>query len=194
MESALSSLETYGYIFIFFYSLGGGFVALAAAGVLASIDKINLAIAIPIAIIANFIGDMLLFYLARYNKSDVLKYVKKHRRKLALSHILMKRQGSKIIIFQKFIYGLKTLIPIAVGFTKFSLAKFVALNIFASIVWGLAVGLGSFFAGDSIIKAFSFAKENPIIMPLIAITIIALAWIYLEKATAKKIDKSINKK
>ncbi len=189
MEDTLSSLATYGYIFIFFYSLGGGFVALAGAGVLASSGKLDLGIAIPIAIVSNFLGDMLLFYFARYNKKDIMRYIKKHRRKLALSHLLMKRQGSKIILIQKFIYGLKTLIPVAIGFTKYPLLKFTIINFFSAIVWALVVGFGSYFAGEFFMSAFDFAKDNPYIMPIIAITIISLAWFYLERITSKKISK-----
>lgn len=189
MEETLTSLATYGYIFLFFYSFGGGFVALAAAGVLASTGKMDLYIAIPLAMTSNFLGDAMLFYFSKYNKRDMMKYFRKHRRKLALSHILMKKHGSKIIVIQKFIYGLKTLIPIAIGFTKYPTLKFIVINFFASILWGLVVGLGSYYAGGFFINLFNFAKENPFIMPIIAITIIALAWLYMEKITSKKIVK-----
>lgn len=190
MEETLTSLATYGYIFLFFYSFGGGFVALAAAGVLASTGKMELYIAIPLAMTSNFLGDTLLFYFSKYNKRDMMKYFRKHRRKLALSHILMKKHGPKIIVIQKFIYGLKTLIPIAIGFTKYPTLKFTIINFFASILWALVVGLGSYYAGSFFMNLFNFAKENPLIMPIIAIGIISLAWFYMERITSKKIAKA----
>jgi len=87
---------------------------LVAAGILSYAGKMDITISIIVAFTANFIGDLTLFYIARYNKSIVMPYIKKHRRKLALSSIMMKKYGDKIIFFQKFIYGVKTLVPIAI--------------------------------------------------------------------------------
>jgi len=107
-------------------------VALIAAGVLSYTGSMDITVSILVAFIANALGDSMLFYLARYNKSQIAPYIKKHRRKLALSHILMKKYGDKIIFFQKFIYGIKTLIPIAIGFTKYPALKFNILNVHIS--------------------------------------------------------------
>ena len=90
-------------------------VALIAAGVLSYSGQMDLSFSIAVAFTANAIGDTALFYLSRYNKAQMMPYLKKHRRKLALSHLLMKKYGDKIIFFQKFVYGIKTLIPIAIG-------------------------------------------------------------------------------
>ena len=79
----LSNLATYGYIVLFLHSLGGGFVALMAAGVLSYMGKMDIATSIAVAFTANFIGDALLFYMGRYHKSDVMTYLHKHKRKLA---------------------------------------------------------------------------------------------------------------
>jgi len=104
MEDMLGNLTTYGYIAIFLYSLGGGFIALMAAGVLAYAGKMDLTTAMAVAFVANFIGDNLLFYMSRYQKSDMMAYFKSHRRKLALSHVLMKKHGdlfTKVCVWNK---------------------------------------------------------------------------------------------
>ena len=124
MEDIINSLSTYGYIILFLYSLGGGMVAIIAAGILSYAGKMDLNTSIAVAFVANALGDSLLFYMSRYNKAQMMPYLKKHKRKLALSHILMKRYGDKIIFFQKFVYGIKTLIPIGIGMTKYSAIKF----------------------------------------------------------------------
>ena len=119
MEDILSSLSTYGYIILFLYSFGGGMVAIIAAGVLSYAGKMDLSASIAVAACANIIGSSFLFYMGRYNKKALMPYIRDHRRKLALSHILMKKYGDKIIFIQKFIYGLKTLVPMTIGLTKF---------------------------------------------------------------------------
>mgnify|MGYP000043009917 CR=1 FL=1 len=187
MEDTFSNLATYGYIGLFLYSLGGGFVALIGAGVLSFMGKMDLSLSITIAFIANALGDIMLFYMARYQKGMMMEGLRKHRRKLALSHVLMKKYGSSIILFQKFVYGIKTLIPIAIGLTKYDFKKFAILNVASSAVWALVFGFGSYYSGSILMKLAETIGEKPWIAPLILVTFGGLLWLYMEKATKKKV-------
>lgn len=186
MEDTFSNLATYGYIGLFLYSLGGGFVALVGAGVLAYMGKMDLTLVIFIAFVANALGDVLLFYMARYQKSTMMEGLRKHRRKLALSHVLMKKYGSWIILFQKFVYGIKTLIPIAIGLTKYDFKKFIVLNILSAGVWALVIGLGSYYSGGVLVKVAESISDKPWIAPIILVVFGSILWIYLTQATKRK--------
>lgn len=189
MEDTFSNLATYGYIGLFLYSLGGGFVAIIGAGVLSFMGKMDLSMSIMVAFIANALGDVLLFYMARYQKTTMMEGLRKHRRKLALSHLMMKKYGSWIILFQKFVYGIKTLIPIAIGLTKYDFKKFAILNVLSAGVWALVFGLGSYYSGSALVKVAETIGEKPWIAPLIVLLFGSLLWLYLVKATKKKIKK-----
>jgi len=186
LEDTFSNLATYGYIGLFLYSLGGGFVAIVGAGVLSFMGKMDLTTSMLIAFSANAIGDVMLFYMARYQKSTMMEGLRKHRRKLALSHVMMKKYGSWIILIQKFVYGIKTLIPIAIGLTKYDFKRFAILNFFSSIVWVLVFGLGSYYSGEPLMKVASLIGEKPWIAPIILVVFGGSLWLYLEKATKKK--------
>ena len=186
MEDTFSNLATYGYIGLFLYSLGGGFVALVGAGVLSFMGKMDLTTSIAVAFVANALGDVMLFYMARYQKAMMMDGIRKHRRKLALSHVMMKKYGSWIILIQKFVYGIKTLIPIAIGLTRYDFKKFAILNVGSSVVWALSVGLGSYYSGAPLIKVAELIGEKPWIAPLILVIFAGSLWFYMEKATRKK--------
>jgi membrane protein DedA with SNARE-associated domain len=187
LEDTFSNLATYGYIGLFLYSLGGGFVALLGAGVLSYMGKMDLTTSISIAFVANALGDVMLFYMARYQKSMMMEGLRKHRRKLALSHVMMKKYGSWIILIQKFIYGIKTLVPIAIGLTKYDFNKFVIFNTLSAGVWALVVGFGSYYSGKPLMELAELIGEKPWIAPLLLVTFASLLWFYMEKATKKKI-------
>jgi membrane protein DedA with SNARE-associated domain len=186
LEDTFSNLATYGYIGLFLYSLGGGFVALVGAGVLSYMGKMDIGTAIAVAFVANALGDVMLFYMARYQKTTMMEGIRKHRRKLALSHIMMKKYGSWIILIQKYVYGIKTLIPIAIGLTKYDFKKFAILNVGSSAIWALSVGLGSYYSGAPLIKVAELIGEKPWIAPIVLVLFGGSLWLYLEKATKKR--------
>lgn len=182
----LTSLSTYGYIVLFLYSLGGGMVAIIAAGVLSYAGKMDLSVSIVVAAVANTIGDTMLFYIGRYNKQAVMPYLAKHKRKLAYSHLLMKRHGDKVVFIQKFVYGIKTLVPIAIGLTKYPIVKFSVLNVFSSVFWAASLGLASFYMGEIFMNIGSYFGSHGWIMPMIMLTLLGSIWFYLQKVTKKK--------
>lgn len=182
----LNNLSTYGYVVLFLYSLGGGFVALIGAGVLSFMGKMDLTLSITIAFIANFIGDGLLFYMARYHKREMMEYFSKHKRKLAFSHLLLKRRGSWIIVIKKFIYGLKTLVPLAIGLTKYDFWKFSLYNAIGAFIWAIVVGGGSYLFGGAIIEGFKMVSDKPYLAPVTLIIVGGSVWFYLTQATKRK--------
>jgi len=186
MEEIIEALLGYGYLILFAYSFGGGMVAIIAAGVLSSAGKMDIGASIVVAGFANVIGSSFLFYMGRYNKQALMPYIKAHRRKLALSHLLMKRYGDKIIFIQKFVYGLKTLVPMTIGITKYPVAKFHLLNILAATLWAVVLGLGSYFAGELLMQVSAFFSDNAYVAPLLLALIAGAIWLYFHKATHKK--------
>lgn len=185
MENMLNNLSIYGYIFLFLYSFGGGMVAIIAAGILSYSGKLDLTICIIIASIGNFVGSSLLFYLARYNKAQIMPYIKKHLRKFALAQIAIKKYGNAIILIQKYIYGVKTLVPVAIGITKYNLNRFMILNLIASFIWGVSLGLFSYFMGDFFIRVYNFAAQKPFVFPIIILSLFALIALYFLKFSKK---------
>jgi membrane protein DedA with SNARE-associated domain len=119
----------------------------------------------------------------------MMEGLRKHRRKLALSHILMKKYGSWIVLIQKFVYGIKTLVPIAIGLTKYDMKKFIVLNVASSVVWVMVFGLGSFYFGKVLSEFATIVAGKPWIAPLVLIVLGGVTWLYMEKATKKKVKK-----
>ena len=118
--------------------------------------------------------------------SVLMPYVKKHKRKLALSHILMKKYGDKIIFFQKFVYGIKTLIPIGIGMTKYPALKFNILNTISAFFWAVILGYASYMAGETFFNVSVYLGLHPWIVPLVLFSLLGGIWYYFKVATTKK--------
>ena len=185
MEDILNSLSTsigiWGYVILFFYSLGGGFIALLAAGILSSnsaLGSMNIILVVFVAWISNFVGSNLLCLISKYQKRDILQLFKKHRRKIALSYLWLKKYGLWIVFIHKYIYGIKTIIPIVIGFSRYSFGTFVVLNLAASLLWALVFGSMGYLMGDFIRSNIS---EVSYIIPIFGISLILLIFYLISK-------------
>ncbi len=175
-------IRDWGYIALFLYSFGGGFVGLIVAGVLSFSGELNLFISMLVAGTSNFLGDQFLFYLARKNKIYANNMMKKYGRKIAYSHMLMRKYGSFVVFLQKYLYGVKTLVPLAMGLSKYSIFKFTIFNAFATVIWAGIVGYAAFVAGEYVL---STTDEFKYVGLLIVFAILLIIY-YMFKKIEKK--------
>ena len=174
-------IHNWGYIVLFLYSFGGGFIALVVASIIAYSGELNIAVVLLVAGVANFIGDQFLFTIARQNKQQAKEMMKKHQRKIAMAHLLMRKYGSSVVFIQKYIYGIKTLIPLAMGLTKYDIKKFMFFNFFATIAWTLIIGISSYMLGELVYKYLEEFKTYGIIF----VVVVLLGVAYLFKKLSK---------
>jgi len=181
-----STLESWGYLAIAFFAFGGSLFIVAAAGVFSFMGHMDITVALTVAAISNYLGDMFLFYLGKYQKKEIQPYFAKHKRKIALATLIMRKYGVWAIFIQKFLYGIKTLVPLSMALSKYDFKKFGIYNVFASIIFVLVIGLSAFYSSEAIIAVFSYIKINPWIAPVILFSIIGVVWLTMENMTKKR--------
>ncbi|CAA6818646.1 MAG: Arginine/ornithine antiporter ArcD [uncultured Sulfurovum sp.] len=186
MEDTLTNLSTWGYLALAFFSFGGSLVVVAAAGVLSFMGEMSLGVSLAIAIVFNYMGDMFLFYLGKYHKADIKPYFEKHKRKIALSTLILRKYGVLAIFIQKFLYGIKTLIPLSMAISRYDFRKFGLYNVFASIFFVSVIMLSSFYAGESIKALFESFKEYPWVPFAVLFSVIAIIWYGMGHLTKRK--------
>ena len=174
------------YMILGFFSFGGSLLWTAAAGMAAALGVMNLYIALVVGISFNYIGDMFLFYLGKYQKEEIKPYFEKHKRKLALSTLIMRKYGILAIFIQKFLYGIKTLVPISMALSRYDFKKFGFYNIFASIFFVSVIMFGSYYSAESIRLFFTYFSEHTWIPLVFLGAIIAVLWYGMEHLTRKR--------
>jgi membrane protein DedA with SNARE-associated domain len=167
-----SFIQEWGYIALFLYSFGGGMLAIAIAGVFSFTGDLNIVTVMIVAATSNFLGDTFLFYLARTNKNYAREMMTKHKRKIALSHLMMRKYGSWVIFIQKYLYGIKTLIPLAMGLTKYDMKRFTIYNLMASIIWAVIVGGLAYVLGQVFLDSMEEYKYYGVVIILLLLLVI----------------------
>ena len=178
--------QVVGYMILAFFSFGGSLVWTAAAGMAAALGAMNLYVALAVGITFNYLGDMFLFYLGKYQKDDIKPYFEKHKRKLALSTLIMRKYGVVAIFIQKFLYGIKTIIPISMALSRYDFKKFGFYNIFASIFFVSVIMFGAYYSAESIRLFFGYFSENKWIPLAFLVGVIASIWYGMEHLTRRR--------
>ncbi|MFA4820810.1 DedA family protein, partial [Helicobacter pylori] len=178
--------KEWGYLILFLYSLGGGYVGIVIASILsATTHALDIKITILVAFLGNMVGSGALVIFARYQKRDFLKYFQKHRRKLALASLWVKRYALLMIFVNKYLYGIKSVVPLAVGFSKYPLKRFLWLNVFSSFLWALIVGSVSFQASDWVKTLYERLSHYTSFFVISFVLIALLIWFLLKRYSRK---------
>ena len=153
-------LKRYGYVILFAWSILEGESGLIMAGLLSHTGDMNVYMAVFIAGLGGFAGDQIYFYIGRFNKSYVHKKFRGQRRKFALSHLLLKKYGWSIIFMQRYMYGMRTIIPISIGLTRYSAKMFAFINLISAWCWAAITIVPAWYFGEEILVVLHWAKEH----------------------------------
>ena len=185
-ELFIELIKEYGYIILFVWSILEGEMGLIMGGLLSHTGNMDLGIAIAVAGFGGFVGDQIYFYIGRYNKGYIQRKMYSQRRKFALAHLLLKKYGWPIIFIQRFLYGLRTIIPISIGLTRYSAKMYAFINFLSGFVWAAITIVPVYIYGEEILGVFNWAKEHFYVMiPLALIMIGTLFW-YFHTKTKKQ--------
>jgi len=154
----LLQLYTYPVLFLLVLveSLGiplPGEIALVTAAAYASRGSISIYAVIALAAAGAIIGGILGYWIgvkgglpliARYGG-----YIGVRKSHIDKAHSFFERNGSKTILFGRFIALLRTWAAVVAGAACMSFTKFVTYNTIGSIVWAIVFGwLGYYFGHD----------------------------------------------
>ncbi len=152
-------LKQYGYIILFAWSILEGELGLIMAGLMTKTGDMNLYLAIFVAGLGGFAGDQIYFYIGRYNKAYVHTTFRSQRRKFAFAHLLLRKYGWPIIFAQRYMYGMRTVIPISIGLTRYDSKTFAFINLISAWCWAAITIVPVWYFGEEIFKILNIAKE-----------------------------------
>lgn len=159
-ELLVAWLKEYGYIILFFWSILEGELGLIMGGILTHTGDLQYFLTVFIAGLGGFTGDQIYFYIGRFNKNFINRKLHTQRRKFAIAHLLLKKYGWPIIFIQRYMYGLRTVIPMSIGITKYSAKKFAVINLLSAWVWAAVTVTPAYFFGEQLLTALAYAKAH----------------------------------
>ena len=171
-----SFIATYGLAVVFLGTLLEGETIAIMAGFLAHQGAVDGRLALLVAFLGALTSDQALFLIGRRFADHPM--VMRQRKRPLFAKALKRVEASStlyILIF-RFLYGLRTVSPLAIGVSSVSKLKFAILNAIAAFIWAAAmIGLGFAFGRTIEVALGRFHHVEHIVIAMIAVGIVSFA-------------------
>jgi membrane protein DedA with SNARE-associated domain len=145
-----SIIHSYGYAGIFIGTLIWGEIVLIMGAFLASKAYLYLPLVILSSFLATLTGDQLLFLVGRFAGKRILDSRPRWSQKTTRVNELLFQHRTLIILFFRFFYGIRSVIPLVIGMSKVRTVQFAVLNMAGAFIWALVFGIGGYLAGNAL--------------------------------------------
>lgn len=167
-------LAQYGLAAIFVGAGVEGETIVIAGGVLAHRGLVPLWAAGAAAAAGSFAADQLFFAAGRHFRDHPRVRRMEQRPAFAKALVTLEHHPVLFIMGFRFLYGLRTISPVAIGTSQIRARIFLLLNALAAIVWGvLFTGIGYGFGGG-IERLLGDAVSAGRLMPIATVAIVVL--------------------
>ena len=160
---------------------------LLAAGALAGLGRMNLALAWSLAVLASLVGDSLWFGLGRLRGFSILNLFCRISLEpdtcVQKTRIRYSRHGVNWLLFAKFVPGLSTIAPPMAGMFKVTALRFLVMDGAGAIMWsGTFLVLGWWFRDQLEMVARTLARLGSGLIGVIAGSLILyIAFKYIQR-------------
>jgi membrane protein DedA with SNARE-associated domain len=140
----------YGYPVIFLGTFLEGETVLVLAGFAAHRGYLDLCPVIAAAFAGSLLGDQLYFLIGRYRGRTLEERRPGLAKRLRRFNSMMERYGTAIVLGFRFVYGIRTIAPFAIGMSGIPIWRFAVLNTLSAAVWAVAVGGAGYLFGSAV--------------------------------------------
>ncbi|MCA8949082.1 MAG: DedA family protein [Planctomycetes bacterium] len=141
---------TYGYWAIVLGTFLEGETILLVGGYAAHRGWLALPFVMLAAFAGSAAGDQLYFLLGRWRGARLLARHPDWVSRVERARQLLHTHRNAIVLGCRFLYGLRIVIPFAVGAAGIAPARFFALNLVGAAVWAAAFGYGGYCLGAAL--------------------------------------------
>ena len=142
-------LNSYGYAALVVGTFLEGETVLVLAGFAAHRGYLSLPLVMLAAFAGSFLGDQLYFHLGRRKGEAFLRRRLTWAPKVERVQGLIERHYLPFILGFRFIYGLRTVSPFAIGMSGVPARRYLILNLIGAAAWSAAVAYLGYFLGEA---------------------------------------------
>jgi membrane protein DedA with SNARE-associated domain len=167
-------IATYGLLVVFLGTLLEGETIAIMAGFLAHQGAVDGRLALLVAFLGALTSDQVLFLVGRRFADHPMVMRQRKRPLFAKALKRVEASATLYILIFRFLYGLRTVSPLAIGVSNVSLRKFAILNAIAAFIWASAmIGIGFAFGRTIEVTLGRFHHVEHILIAMVAVGIVS---------------------
>jgi membrane protein DedA with SNARE-associated domain len=142
-------VSEYGYAAVLIGTFLEGESILVIAGYFAHQGKLDLYTVMLCAFVGSLISDQLAFFIGRRWGMRWIERSTSRKARFERARSLVDRHQTLITLTFRFLYGLRNVIPFALGMSPMRAGKYVVLNVIGAAVWAVALAAGGYALGEA---------------------------------------------
>jgi membrane protein DedA with SNARE-associated domain len=154
-----SLLSTYGYPIILIGTFLEGETIMVLGGVSAHLGYLSLDRVILCGFCGTLFGDQLFFFLGRRHGKTMLARHPSWQVPAKRVFLKLERHQNLLILGFRFLYGIRSVTPFAIGMSDASYLRFIALNLIGAAIWASCIGFAGYTFGQAVETVLGDIKQ-----------------------------------
>lgn len=167
----------YGYPIVTIGTFLEGETVLILGGVSAHLGYLSLGWVITCGFVGTLCGDQLYFILGRRHGNALLARHPTWQARIQGVMGKLERHQNLLILGFRFLYGLRTITPFAMGMSSVSWLRFALLNLIGAGIWAIGIGLAGYYFGRAVEAMLGDIKHYELELVAAIIGVAALVWL-----------------
>lgn len=128
-----------------------GETAVVIGGVLAATGRLQLTVLLVLVVLAAILGDTVGYEVGRHLGPRALasRPLRRHRGRVESAQRFLRRRGGMAVFIGRWTAFLRAVMPGLAGISRMPYPRFLFFNASGGLLWGVAVTLLGYFAGNS---------------------------------------------
>lgn len=149
-QSMQELISQYGYALMALGALMEGETFLIAGGIAAKHGLLSVPWLIALAWVGSTIHDLVCFFFGRYAGTWLLRKRPAWQMKVEKTYRIFSKYGLWTVIFMRFLYGFRIIIPVSLGTTSIPVGKFVMYDVIGGLLWSATFIIGGYIFGEAL--------------------------------------------
>ena len=177
-------IQQNGYLTVFATVAFSGEFGLFAGVALARAGAVTLIGVIVVGTAASFIGNMFYFYAGKVLWTNWHFLKNRFETKVEKTSSVVRQYGSPLMLIARFFYGIRNVVPIALGIYNVNVGVFIFYNLVGAVVWAWFFTEAGGMLSSYAINSLSDCRES-LLWGLLTSVILAALYFLIRKAVSR---------
>lgn len=156
----------------------------AVLGGLAANTQLSLPLVYLMAFLGGWLWDSVFFLIGHYYGAAITKRFPRYKGKIKKAELIVRKYDLIAIIGLRFLYGLRTIGPMAIGIAKINTLRFIICNAVGAALWSSIFVTIGYSAGRIFQEKLQKLGNN--IIPLLIIAVIVFTVFFIIRTLISK--------